>query len=50
MDTFWFLVVQEAGKQLLPCLQRIQAGMEPGQSVLFLSFSRAAVARILEAG
>ncbi|WP_053184903.1 UvrD-helicase domain-containing protein [Pseudomonas thivervalensis] len=28
---------------------RIKCGMEPGQSVLFLSFSRAAVARILSA-
>jgi DNA helicase-2/ATP-dependent DNA helicase PcrA len=30
-------------------LLRISAGLEPGQKVLFLSFSRAAVARIIEA-
>lgn len=30
-------------------LVRIQAGLEPGQKVLFLSFSRAAVARIAQA-
>ncbi len=34
---------------LRKALLRINAGMEPGQKVLFLSFSRAAVARILEA-
>lgn len=28
---------------------RIDAGLDPGQSVLFLSFSRAAVARLAEA-
>ncbi|MDY0938313.1 UvrD-helicase domain-containing protein [Pseudomonas viridiflava] len=34
---------------LRKAVQRIKRGMEPGQSVLFLSFSRAAVARILSA-
>lgn len=34
---------------LLKAMQRINAGLTPGQSVLFLSFSRAAVARITEA-
>ncbi len=34
---------------LRKALLRINAGMEPGQKVLFLSFSRAAVARIVEA-
>jgi len=34
---------------LRKAVQRIKSGMEPGQSVLFLSFSRAAVARILSA-
>lgn len=34
---------------LRKAVRRIQQGMEPGQSVLFLSFSRAAVARILDA-
>lgn len=28
---------------------RIEAGLQPGEAVLFLSFSRAAVARIVEA-
>lgn len=34
---------------LRKALLRINAGLEPGQKVLFLSFSRAAVARIVEA-
>ena len=34
---------------LRKAVQRIKRGMQPGQSVLFLSFSRAAVARILDA-
>lgn len=34
---------------LRKAVRRIKLGMEPGQSVLFLSFSRAAVARILDA-
>jgi DNA helicase-2/ATP-dependent DNA helicase PcrA len=34
---------------LKKALVRIEGGLEPGQSVLFLSFSRAAVARILQA-
>jgi DNA helicase-2/ATP-dependent DNA helicase PcrA len=34
---------------LLKALRRIDDGLAPGQSVLFLSFSRAAVARIAEA-
>ncbi len=34
---------------LLKAKERISEGLEPGQRVLFLSFSRAAVARILEA-
>ncbi|MBI2999331.1 MAG: ATP-dependent helicase [Deltaproteobacteria bacterium] len=34
---------------LLKALRRIELGLEPGQRVLFLSFSRAAVARIAEA-
>lgn len=34
---------------LRKALVRIQAGLEPGQKVLFLSFSRAAVARIAQA-
>lgn len=34
---------------LRKAVRRIKKGMEPGQSVLFLSFSRAAVARILDA-
>lgn len=34
---------------LRKALERINAGLEPGQKVLFLSFSRAAVARITEA-
>ena len=34
---------------LRKAVKRIRAGMEPGQSALFLSFSRAAVARILNA-
>jgi DNA helicase-2/ATP-dependent DNA helicase PcrA len=34
---------------LKKALVRIERGLEPGQSVLFLSFSRAAVARILQA-
>ena len=34
---------------LMKALVRIKAGMLPGQSVLFLSFSRAAVARIAQA-
>lgn len=34
---------------LRKAVRRIKQGMEPGQSVLFLSFSRAAVARILDA-
>jgi len=34
---------------LKKALVRIEKGLEPGQSVLFLSFSRAAVARILQA-
>lgn len=33
---------------ILRALRRIEAGLKDGQSVLFLSFSRAAVARILE--
>ena len=34
---------------LKKALKRIEEGLLPGQSVLFLSFSRAAVARILQA-
>lgn len=34
---------------LRKAVRRIKQGMEPGQSALFLSFSRAAVARILDA-
>src|SRR5689334_21476310 len=34
---------------LRKALVRIGAGLEPGQKVLFLSFSRAAVARIVQA-
>lgn len=34
---------------LKKALVRIEAGLEPGQSVLFLSFSRAAVTRIVQA-
>jgi len=34
---------------LRKAVRRIKQGMEPGQTVLFLSFSRAAVARILDA-
>ncbi|TEB10485.1 putative ATP-dependent DNA helicase YjcD [Pelotomaculum sp. FP] len=34
---------------LLKALRRIEAGLDSGQAVLFLSFSRAAVARIAEA-
>jgi DNA helicase-2/ATP-dependent DNA helicase PcrA len=34
---------------ILKALDRIEAGLESGQSVLFLSFSRAAVARVVEA-
>jgi DNA helicase-2/ATP-dependent DNA helicase PcrA len=34
---------------LLKAQRRIEAGLAPGQAVLFLSFSRAAVARLLEA-
>ncbi len=34
---------------LWKAIKRIQNGLQPGQSVLFLSFSRAAVARIVEA-
>ncbi len=34
---------------LRKAVKRIQEGMAPGQSALFLSFSRAAVARILDA-
>lgn len=34
---------------LKKALLRIEAGLQPGQTVLFLSFSRAAVARIVEA-
>ena len=34
---------------LKKALLRIEAGIMPGQSVLFLSFSRAAVARIVQA-
>jgi DNA helicase-2/ATP-dependent DNA helicase PcrA len=34
---------------LRKAVRRIKQGMQPGQSVLFLSFSRAAVARILDA-
>src|SRR5450759_1355535 len=34
---------------LVKALRRIEAGLAPGQAVLFLSFSRAAVSRIVEA-
>ena len=34
---------------LMKALLRIERGLEPGQTVLFLSFSRAAVARIVQA-
>ena len=33
---------------LRKAVERIEAGLEPGQKVLFLSFSRAAVARIVD--
>lgn len=35
---------------LTKALARLQAGLRPGQTVLFLSFSRAAVTRLAEAG
>ena len=34
---------------LRKAMERVQVGLQPGQSVLFLSFSRAAVARIIQA-